>query len=281
MSVKSKMTALADAIRAKTGETAPLSIDGMTRSICGLQVNGSDDLAKGLISGEATSLVIPPDVTRIRSHGCSYLKITSVVVPETITWIGTYAFQHCDNLTSAVVNCNELGGYMFFDCTSLSYVKFSPQLSNIPNAAFQACYSLESIDLPQSLLTIGGSAFGSCRSLQSITIPAGTQTIGLQAFYACSALTSIALPASLKTISDNAFSACYNIADVQLGQGFCASLNLSASKLLTPEVMVPMLTALCDRTGDTTLTLALGKTNLDKLNTAEIQIATDKNWTLA
>ncbi len=45
MSVNEKMTAIADAIRAKTGGTAPLTLDGMAQAIAGIRAEGGGGLA--------------------------------------------------------------------------------------------------------------------------------------------------------------------------------------------------------------------------------------------
>lgn len=45
MSVNEKMTAIADAIRAKTGGTALLTLDGMARAIAGIRAEGGGGLA--------------------------------------------------------------------------------------------------------------------------------------------------------------------------------------------------------------------------------------------
>lgn len=47
MSVNSKMTAIADAIREKTGDTALLTLDGMAAAIAGLELGSTDEMEIG------------------------------------------------------------------------------------------------------------------------------------------------------------------------------------------------------------------------------------------
>ena len=54
MSVNSKMTAIADAIREKTGGTAPLTLDGMAAAIEGLSVS-SAKLETGTVTATSTA----------------------------------------------------------------------------------------------------------------------------------------------------------------------------------------------------------------------------------
>lgn len=54
MSVNTKMTAIADAIRAKTGGTAALSLDAMAEAIAGLEIGGLPDGLEALTCGSWT-----------------------------------------------------------------------------------------------------------------------------------------------------------------------------------------------------------------------------------
>ena len=54
MSINSKMTAIADAIRSKTGNTAKLSLDTMAEAIAGIKVGG--DSNNGITIGENTNI---------------------------------------------------------------------------------------------------------------------------------------------------------------------------------------------------------------------------------
>lgn len=54
MSVNTKMTAIADAIRAKTGGTAALSLDAMAEAIAALEIGGLPDGLEALTCGSWT-----------------------------------------------------------------------------------------------------------------------------------------------------------------------------------------------------------------------------------
>ena len=98
----------------------------------------------------------------------------------------------------------------------------------------------------------------------------------------CSKLTDVTLPSSLTTLGASVFAKCDVLTNVTLGDGFnCDNLNLSASSKYTVDILVGMLAALADRTGQTTYTLTLGTSNLAKLSDEQKAVATAKNWTLA
>ena len=128
--------------------------------------------------------------------GCE--KLTTVILPSSVTTIGPYAFHGCNSLTSI----------------DLSACK---NLATIHIGAFQNCANLETITLPAGLITIHNSAFQSCTNLASINLSGCTnlQRIGHDAF-ANSGLTSITLPASLTTIDFSAFSGCSNLTKIDL-----------------------------------------------------------------
>lgn len=88
-------------------------------------------------------------VTRIANsafHGC-YSSLHSVVIPNTVTYIGESAF---------------------FQCEYLETVTFGNSVDTIARQAFIYCYSLNSIALPASINYIGTSAFSHCNSVSSI-----------------------------------------------------------------------------------------------------------------
>ncbi len=97
-------------------------------------------------------------------------SINSVVMDDSITSIGDYAFYSCDNLTSITI---------------------PDSVRTIGNSAFSCCDSLESVTIGDSVTTIGDDAFSSCGSLESVTIPDSVRTIGNYAFASCTSFTNV------------------------------------------------------------------------------------------
>ena len=101
----------------------------------------------------------------------------SIIIPDTITDIGNYAFQYCEALTD---------------------VQFPPKLKRIHRNAFHYCTNLKDVIFPPSLKLIDDSAFRECHSLKHVIIPDGTQEIKSSAFVNCRNLESIVIPESVK-----------------------------------------------------------------------------------
>ena len=124
-------------------------------------------------------------------EGCT--DITSVVIPNSVTFIDGNAFAGCIGLTSVTIgnSVTKIGLYN----EEIMYVYEGP---------FAGCTSLAFIEFGNSLAFIGHKAFADCTSLTSVTLPNSITMID-DAFRNCSGLASINLPNSLLDISEGAF----------------------------------------------------------------------------
>ncbi len=222
---------------------------------------GDDTVLKGLIQRDITEIVIPDSVTSIGSYAFyGFNSLNKISLPNSLITIGACAFMGCSSLRSlkTPLNVEILPKQMCGNCTSLSSVTFLGDIKQIGVEAFLQCYDLKELILPNSLIMIDNDAFTR------------------------SGLVNVNLPTSLTSVSTNAFRSCTKLEFVTLEQGFNANnLNLSASNLYTAETIVSWIEALADRTGQSTYILTIGSTNIAKLTEEQIAIATNKNWTLA
>ncbi len=143
--------------------------------------------------------------------------ITSIVVEEGITAIGTAAFRYLGNVKSATLpnTLTKIGAY-----------------------AFDYCEDLESVNVPNGVTSIGDWAFGYCRSLKSIDLPNSVKSVGDYLFYKCASLVSAGLPADITAITDGMFENCYSLKAIDWQIGIteigetafagCVSLNYIA-----------------------------------------------------
>ena len=143
---------------------------------------------------EIKDLVIPNSVTSIGSsafYGCS--SLTSVTIPNSVTSIGDGAFGWCSSLTSITIpnSVTSIGSSAFSKCSSLTAVTIGNSVTSIGSWAFNGCLGLTSVTIPNSVTSIGSSAFYDCSGLTSVTIGNSVKSIGSSAFYGCSKLTSI------------------------------------------------------------------------------------------
>ena len=124
----------------------------------GLEYTLSGDGTYYIVSdlGECTdvNVVIPATygddelpVKEIGDDAFASSAIESVVLPDTVTKINTWAFWFC---------------------TQLRYVKLSEELTNIAAYAFMNCSALTQLTIPSKVNTVGNYAFGSCYRLVEI-----------------------------------------------------------------------------------------------------------------
>ena len=179
--------------------------------------------------------------------------IVSVIIPDSVTSIGEWAFYDCSSLTSVVIgdSVTSIGGNAFYNCSSLtsvyitdiaawctisflsnplSYAKnlylnnelvtklvIPDSVTSIGAGAFRGCSSLTSVVIGDSVTSIGQSAFYNCSSLTSVVIRDGVTSIGEYAFCACSRLTSVEIPDSVTSIGEKAFSNCSSLTFQEYG----------------------------------------------------------------
>lgn len=137
----------------------------------------------------------------------------NLVIPELskkgnpITEIASNAFSHCDILTVDMPNSIEyIGSYAFnnsFDSFGIKKVIFSKNITGIDHNAFSN-NNLISIDLPKSLTKIGSHAFAN-NKLSFINLPKNITEIGDSAFR-YNKIERIIFPDKLTKIEKNTFS---------------------------------------------------------------------------
>ena len=177
--------------------------------------------------------------------GCHFLK--SLVIPDSVTNIGDYAFWGCKSLKSLVIpdGVTSIGDCAFYDCESLKSLVIPDSVTSIGGRAFVGCTSLKSLVIPDSVGNIIGNPFsgwnGELKCLSpyfiydnkvlfdkdkskiiafrdknttSYVIPDSVSSIGDYAFWNCHSLKRLVLPDSVSSIGDWAFWNCRSLTDI-------------------------------------------------------------------
>ena len=116
--------------------------------------------------------------------------LTDLVIPNSGTSIGNYAFIDYSKLTSVTIpnNVTHIGVSAFYRCSSLASVTIGNNVTSIGEAAFSGCSSLTSLTIPSSVTTVGNNTFNSLPALQSVVLYSAPKNM---VFFQCPVLTHI------------------------------------------------------------------------------------------
>lgn len=190
-----------------------------------------------------STVVIPTSVERIEEAGfraasnltsviwedadnskCTYIgdqafyyesKLAEIDLPKSVTTLGTSVFDTSVLERITMPGVTVIPENTFSQCSRLSDVTISDQVTEIGQGAFQSCASLGgfkilkadgSIDggMPQALTKIGGIAFSGVK-FNSVELPAGVKSIGDQAFAMTTALTTFKMNDGLESLGSAVF----------------------------------------------------------------------------
>lgn len=191
MALTDKLTAIAEAIRAKTGETGTMTPAEMPGKIASIETGGGSGATDAIVvterdaNGNAVTVDMSGfqgDVWKYQFYGDSWLE--EVIMPT---------------------QCKSVGNNAFYMCKNLETVHMPSGVKRLDNSAFLNCSKLQMNSLPESITTIGTYVFSGCSALALTNLPEGIETIPQNAFHNCSSLALTHLPPNLQKIDAVAF----------------------------------------------------------------------------
>ena len=172
----------------------PSTIDGKRVTSIGEHAFDADRVYDIDACRNLTSIIIPDSVTSIGSYAFfRCIGLVNIIIPDGLTRIRESAFESCTSLASITIpdSMTSIGYYAFSDCTSLTDVTIPDSMTRIEEGTFSRCASLTSVTIPDSVVNIERYAFESCTSLTTITIPDSVTSLGYGLFNRCTGLTEI------------------------------------------------------------------------------------------
>ena len=174
-----------------------------------------------------TELNIRPDTVGLAENAvCGGLDggfegLTSVVIPNSVRYLGRGAFENCLGLKSITLseNIREIPSRAFYWCKALESITVPNGVTEIGEDAFYSCNALVTVLLPVGLEHIGRHAFDQCSSLAEIELPDTVTRVGTYAFNYCLALKRVKLSRGLTVIADHAFDNCSSLEIVEIPEG--------------------------------------------------------------
>ena len=122
-------------------------------------------------------------------------QLETIVIPESVVYIGDKAFKDCENLKEIILpdSLIYLGNQAFYNCKSLKNITVPGTIRTIQKETFQNCTKLKNLNINLGIEKICERAFMNCNSLNNIEIPVTTTFIKEKAFFNCKKLNNVQL----------------------------------------------------------------------------------------
>ena len=150
--------------------------------------------------------------------------LTTVTLPNSLTYLGSSAFSSCKDLASISIGTGitEIPYNCFSGCNALTSVDLPEHVTSIGGSAYSYCDGLVSITLPSSIQAVGASAFANCSNLEEVVIPDNVTTLGTGAFKNDSKLKHVQIGKGVATLEKDLFNSCESLSSVELSEGLTA-----------------------------------------------------------
>lgn len=152
-----------------------------------------------------------------REAFCNFDKIETVEIPDTVQYIGRYAFYYCTNLMRVTLpnSVTYIGDHAFAQCTSLESITIPASVKKIDFDAFFNCRVLARIDVDENNVNYSSKdgvlfnktqteliCFPAGKITYGYTVPNSVTQIGYEAFLN-SKVSCVSIPSSVTTIGSN------------------------------------------------------------------------------
>lgn len=146
--------------------------------------NRDPDIALDLSQTQGLTQLEDNALTEWRGHlDYTGLNLTSVILPESVTQIGTRCFYGCRKLNSiSAPGVTHIEDGAFTSCSALKEVEFAREMDYIGQLAFSSCNSLTELTVNARELKYDITA--NCMKLRTITIGPNVETISTSGAFA-------------------------------------------------------------------------------------------------
>ena len=182
--------------------------------------------------GKTGEFEIPDGIVRIPQKAfINISKLTNIVIPASVRYIGTQAFYGCTALENiAFLEAKQgdeaeltIDSYAFQKCKALTEINFPAHLKSVSFDAFNACTSLTDINVTKGcadygsvngMLTDGsGKTIVYCPTAKKgvVRVPASIENIQSEAFLYCDKINEVIFSSAIVSIGEKAFYGCASL----------------------------------------------------------------------
>ena len=199
-------------------------------------------------------------------------NLTGIIILEKPAFIEYGAFMNCSNLTGIIIKDTDnidnvqytIGQYAFQDCNNLTTAIIGKGITMINSAAFSGCTSLSNLVLSDGLTTIGGSCFNGCSGLTEVILPNSVVNVYTQAFWNCTGLISAIYNDSLFAVMPFSQSGSYAFQEgIQLLCSYSCYNCKNITNITIPNSVTKIESNVFDKCSSlTSITIGSGVTNI-------------------
>ena len=141
-------------------------------------------------------------------------KIKSIVIPETVTELGSGVFAGCEDLVDVKLpdNMKAIPRSLFNGCKNLKEIQIPKGVTSIGEYAFSNT-GFDNIEMIPEGITYLHYVFSKCKNLTTLTIPDG-KLFGVGEFMDCENLHTVILPASVQFVNGSTFENCTALKEI-------------------------------------------------------------------
>jgi len=179
-----------------------------------------------------TTVIIEEGVTSIGSgafSGCT--SLTNITIPDSVTSIGSGAFSNCTSLTN--VNITDIAAWcnisFVYDIGSLDFREYTSNPFYYAENLYLNGKLVTNLIIPNGVTSIGSTAFHNFESITSVTIPDSVTSIGYDAFSDCTSLTSVTIGNGVTSIGSSAFSNCTSLESITIPDSVTSKISSAFS----------------------------------------------------
>ena len=280
----SDSTITADAIYA----SEPIVADVLRGNLDIIRTTEEFTLLSQLVEGTFDHFEIPQGVGFITSYFLAQASNEfEVSVPYTVTTIKGHAFYEsgCTKITfEEGSRLATLEDYALYRIANLSDISFPSSLSSWGNYNLSACgCEYVTFGANSNLRQLSSYAFWNIPNLKKLYLPdrLTSFTGGTAVVKGCPLLNEIWFPNTINVaIPLESIQECPALSKITLQSNFNVNANFGNCTSLTRESVIAMFRALKDLSGVASKVISIHQVVYDRLEEEDIDIATDKNWTI-
>ena len=250
-----------------------ISVNGNDYAVTAIGENTDNGGICVFWGSDVTKITISEGIQEICVNALTCNTLEEVVLPQSLTTIGKYAFNGCTSLKTITIpdGVKVIGDNAFLGCTGLESASISKSVNNIGYGIFASCTKLSKITvatgntvydsrnecnaiivsatnellqgcigtvIPSTVTRIGDSAFAGFPFTEFI-IPDNIVSIGGHAFEACTSLESVTIPDGVTEIGNGAFLACISLAAIDIPSSVTSIGNNAFSYMPIVTLNIP------------------------------------------